>query len=73
MFLLFIEEIRSWSCGHQKGLIGTIPSTITLLGQSKWNAYVSIIKCSARQSDIWEFIEPSKDEEPILTEHLFRT
>ena len=48
-------------------LQATVPASITLTGASVWHNWISIIRSSAKQSDIWDLIDPSLDHEPPLT------
>ena len=46
------------------------PSTMTLSTPSAWHSWLAMLKASATQSKIWEYIDPSIALEPILVKPI---
>ena len=44
----------------------TTPNAIILTNPSLWHNWISIIRSNAKQSEIWDLIDPSLDQEPLL-------
>ena len=43
----------------------TVPTTTVILNNpSQWYAWIALVRSSAKQSDIWDYIDPALPQEP---------
>ncbi len=50
--------------------LNATPSTMTLSTPASWHGWLAILKASAIQSEIWEYIDPSTVVEPALVKPI---